>query len=547
VLTELSQDKNKTTIRLSQQETFERIFEGLEKIGDLPIFSASVNRIHLMSSNEETELMELATEIMKDANLTAKLLRVSNSSYYSRGTSKIAVVSRAIIVLGYNTVKSITLTMKVIDSFKYDHPSIDLNSFLIKSYMSAGFVRDLAIKAGVRDPEESYVCALLHTIGEILVAAILTDEYLQISQLVKSENVVWSKAQQKVLGTNFSKIGQEVLKKWEFPSSTINTLTPFNRTKDGRIKDKIQLNRALASFSSNIMDCLYSPSAGAEQDYNEILHDLSKVTGLKHDALTSSLNNSFKMSCSLAEQYGINKRFIKPKVVSGEDSARNKIARTLAYYAGSEDTEDQPDRPNIEAGEDVDSTAREELGEPKTDIEQKPQACGDPAAMISILGEITLLITQNSDINTIFSKVLEGMYRGAGFNNTMLCLLTPDRTRYKARFAVGTNSAELKTIFESVPTGKNDLFTKVMISGEEVMISDGRSSKWKNSIKPELLDSLGVESFALSPLRWGEKPVGIFYADPGNKTPIITPEQFRMFVQLATQARLALSIKSKSK
>lgn len=124
-----------------QQITLEKIQARLNKIGDLPVFSASVNRIRMMSSSEETEVTELATEITKDANLTTKLLRVANSPHYSRGNSKVGIVSRAVMMLGFDTVRSITLALKIIDSFQYQHPQINMNALLVKSYLSAGFVR----------------------------------------------------------------------------------------------------------------------------------------------------------------------------------------------------------------------------------------------------------------------------------------------------------------------------------------------------------------------------------------------------------------------
>jgi len=191
---------------VSYDSTLEKVMNGLSKMGSLPIFSASVNRIRYMSSSDETEVMELANEIMKDASLASKLIRVTNSSQYNHGNTKISTISRAIVILGYETIKSITMALKVIDSFQHKNGSVDINGLLAKSFMSAGFVKDIAVKSSVKNPEECYLCALLHNLGEIIVATILTKEYDEMLLLVASEDMSWGEAQKKVLGATLNEI-----------------------------------------------------------------------------------------------------------------------------------------------------------------------------------------------------------------------------------------------------------------------------------------------------------------------------------------------------
>lgn len=273
--------KDQASSEVSFEASMEKIVKGLEKTGSLPIFSASVNRIRFMSSSDETEVMELANEIMKDASLTTKLLRVANSSQYNHGGAKIGTISRAIVILGYETVKSITLALKVIDSFQYEHPTIDVNSLLAKSFMSAGFVKDMAMKAGVKDPEESFICALLHNLGEIIVATILSDEYEEIAELVNDQNISWDKAQKQVLGATLKEIAQALFKKWEFPDTVVKTVESYSKKADGPVKNKMQLNKAMASISNDVIGSIYSPETAGSNNYNDLMADLSEATGLE--------------------------------------------------------------------------------------------------------------------------------------------------------------------------------------------------------------------------------------------------------------------------
>ena len=80
---------------LTKDETLALLKEKIDQHGDLPVFSASVNHICSVSSDPEADVMSLSQEVLKDANLSTKLLRLANSPYYARGTAKIGGASCA--------------------------------------------------------------------------------------------------------------------------------------------------------------------------------------------------------------------------------------------------------------------------------------------------------------------------------------------------------------------------------------------------------------------------------------------------------------------
>ena len=539
-------DVTPTTIPLTpQQITLEKIQARMDKIGDLPVFSASVNRIRMMSSSEETEVTELATEITKDASLTTKLLRVANSPYYSRGNGKVGIASRAVVMLGFDTVRSITLAMKIIDSFQYQHPRINMNSLLVKSYLSAGFVREIAFKSNVKDPEETYTCGLLHNMGEIIVAVTLPEDYLKMTALVEEGQCSWNQAQTRVLGTSMKQLAQELLRKWEFPGQVTQTVVDFTKSAKGPVRNSQELNCALATLSAQVMDSLYTPNTSPDIDYQKLLLDLQEVSGLRGDAITKCLSTSFKMSCDLAEQYGLDKNMLKPKMVGSGEDTRNTTARNLAYLvsaaSGGTIAEDATQGSNRNAAKlavpsNETPTSAPGLAEAKV-------VRGDSSVFLNILHDITMMITQKTDINSIFGKILEGIHRGVGFDHAMLCLMTPDRKRYKARFAVGDHAEALKKYFSADVNASTDLFSRVALNGEELLVKDAHDDRWRSVIKKEFLPATSAETFVVAALKLGDKSIGFFYADTSLSKAQITPELFRGFVQLVSQARMALSVR----
>ena len=301
----------------SHEKTMATIRAGMKILGDLPIFSTSINKIRRISSDPNSDAMAVAQEVLKDANLSTKLLRLGNSAHYNRGVGKIAVVSRAVIVLGFETVKNLTLTLKLIESFQTANPVVDMSKMLVKSYLAAGFVRDIADKCGIKDVEESYVCALLYNLGEITVAYVMPNEYQRISELVLKEGLSQAEAEQAVLGTSISLISQELATSWEFPATVVSAMAPPPSKIARPVKDHVTFNRSIASLAHQLLDNLYSES-GEGDNLTDTLEMIAKATGLSDGTVENYLNESFRMSCALATEYGLNKKSLKPRLGDGE-------------------------------------------------------------------------------------------------------------------------------------------------------------------------------------------------------------------------------------
>ena len=553
----------------SHEKTMARISEGMKRLGDLPIFSTTINKIRRMSSDPDSDAMSVAKEVLKDANLSGKLLRLGNSAYYNRGVGKISVISRAVIVLGFDTVKNLTLTLKLIESFQDANPNVDMGKMLVKSYLAAGFVRDIADKCGVKDIEESYVCALLHNLGEITVAYVLPDEYLRILELVRVEDLSRAQAEQSVLGTSIARISQELATSWEFPPSVVNTMAPSESKITRPAKDRVSFNSSITSLAHQLLDNLYN-DAGDNDQLPDTLEMISKVTGLNDGMVENYLKESFRMSCSLASEYGLNKKLLQPQLSSGEGTLRNKWARQFSYYA-SMDEQSAAEYMNEAASSGQLSAkggkpaaansfpSNRTLGDmpastspPNTAIQSLvPQAASsdeaapthaNPMLQLQIIQEITDLITRSARLSEVFIKVLDGINRGAGFERVLLCLVTPDRRHYVGRLASGSDGDALKQYFSFPINPSSDVFSKTLMEGGELLVSDPEDIMRRNLLPSDFVEMTKAHSFAVAALRYQEKAVGFFYADCAVSGRPIDVADERNLLQFVTQARLALRL-----
>lgn len=517
---------------VSKEDTLEDLVSKIDEHGDLPVFSASVNQICSVSSDPDADVMSLSQEVLKDANLSVKLLRLANSPYYSRGSSKIGVVSRAIIVLGFDTVKNLSLTMKFIDSFHAQHPSIDMDKLLVRAYLNASFVRDLAINLGIKDAEESYTCALLHDLGEIAVATYLPDKFIEIDGLNKQGEKASVANEKTVLGTTMSDVGKELANNWEFSPRVVSTISNEMPKISGVITKPAELNKILATLGSSLIGALYDENPSRQSNMRATMKELAKATGMKTDKIESSLSDSFKMSCDLAKTYGLAAKKLMPKVAETGDENRDKLASQLSFYVSNQiqDKATKTTQSSHKSNQsESDSSTQREIDTEQVNFELQLQ----------YIQEVTALVNETSKLNTVLLKILEGIHLAVGFKRVVLCLLSVDRASYAGRIAIGTDKDLLKDFFTRPINSRTELFSRVVFEGVDILVEDSHDERWKTVLPPKFHSTIATKSFAVAPLKSGVKVLGFVYADKATSQHCVTGEQHKAFIQFLSQARLA--------
>lgn len=570
-----------------QEDIFGILTRRAEKQGDLPIFNASLNKVRRISSDPDSHAVELAQTIMKDVNLSVKLLRIANSPFYNRGLGKISSIARAVVLLGFDTIKNLCLTLKLIDSFQSDHPAVGMQQMVARAYLTAGFVRDISMKCRLKEVEEAYVCGLCHNLGDIAVAYFLPDKFNEIHTLVKKGDMSWSQAQEKVLGASMAKLGQHLASTWNFPARVVSSMRPYNPEVEGAVRNRDQLAHAMVALSSEAVGSLYTPQAGSGKSLRELFQALSEATGVRVDALENSLNDSFQMSCELAKEYGLNQRVLQPIISETGDAFRDKFAREFAFITSaqlkpaeaasassgsaspvSSTVQPTQDAPSLqvsdaaaraksnevlgtEKGQVVDAAATYtvDVAAPATASTTPAQAGtaaptkGDPMVQLAIIQEITAMVAESATLNKLFIKVLEGLHRGVGFDRAVLALISPDRSNYVGRLAFGTNTEKLKLQLSGAMHERRDIFARVMLDGNDLFIEDVTEPSWASVLKNNFVNESGAPSMIFAGIRSGHKPIGLFYADNAVSQLPIGPDMRRGFMQFVAQARLAIQVR----
>ena len=195
----------------------DRIRKITESIIGLPTLPTVVAKMIELVDNPRTSAASLARLIASDQALTARILKLANSAYYGF-SREISTVNMAIVVLGFNTVKDMGLSLSVFDAFKskLQNASFDLNRFWEHSIACGIAARMLARNYRSRYTGEAFVAGLLHDIGKVILNQYFQNEFLSIID-AQMKGATLEEAEISVIGTHHSQIGSWLAEKWNLP------------------------------------------------------------------------------------------------------------------------------------------------------------------------------------------------------------------------------------------------------------------------------------------------------------------------------------------
>jgi len=195
-----------------------RIKKITEKIIGLPTLPTVVSKMIELVDNPKTSAASLANLISTDQALTAKILKMANSAYYGF-SREISTVNMAIVVMGFNAVKEMGLSLSVFDMFK---DMSNIRHFDVTLYWQHSIGCGVAAKMIARTfrngiAGEAFVSGLLHDIGKVVINQYLHAEFNSIMNRVADNNENLDDVEMDTLGTHHGEIGGWLADRWRLP------------------------------------------------------------------------------------------------------------------------------------------------------------------------------------------------------------------------------------------------------------------------------------------------------------------------------------------
>lgn len=202
------------------------IEEVVAKVDELPSLPHIVVRVMELTEDPDSTAFDINEVINQDQNMTAQVLRMANSVYYGY-SRRIATVTDAIVLIGFNAVRSIVLAASVSKILKKELTGYVMGEGELwkHSQCAAVFARMLAKKKKYRSVELAYTATLLHDIGKLILNSYMGESYQEVLAVVNEEKVPFNEAEDRIFGFNHATVGGKVAEKWNLPPDLVEAIS----------------------------------------------------------------------------------------------------------------------------------------------------------------------------------------------------------------------------------------------------------------------------------------------------------------------------------
>lgn len=441
-----------------QQKVFDTLWAKMAEQGDFPTLSHSIHHIVTAVQSQTDHLDKLVSAVISDFALTEKVLRLANSAMYAPFGGDITTVSRAVLVLGHETVGHLALGLRMLDSFKGMSTDREKPKRVLAEVMLSGLVaRRLTEGVGIKEGEEAVVCALMSRLGELVCIFYAPDEWQQIEARVAAEGISADAAAEAVLGASLTLLGQEIAARWGLPGRLCDALQPFDPVDTEQPLSHVGWLRAMSALSGDLARAI---TTGTPEQVRETTARYAPLVALDLDAAHATLDT-----------------------LSAE-------AHTEGGWDGLADV--YFERPSREAS-----------GKPD-DAEQR---------LVAGVAEI-VRSARECQFGVLLHMALEVIQRSLGCARTIAFILEPASGRYKARAGFGEPKSGELTALSFEGGFAPDVFHLTLSSKSPVHIGNTADPKIRPRIPGWHRDALDdARSLVLLPVVVKGRAVALLYAD----------------------------------
>lgn len=508
----------------------ERVLALLEQKIELPALGASVAKVVQLSSSADQDIQQLANFILSDVSLTQRVLRVANSARFQTAAGPCRLVSKAIMLIGLDNVRSLALTALLLDKLSDRKKAARLRGEFTCSFFASILAREAAERIAGTSPEEASISALFKNLGRLLVVSLDLPLHEEIAALARDQNITENQAAVQLIGMTYPQLSGMVIRQWGMPESIAQAVegTPAAMADVSRLTqmEKMQI---VVSFSNDTSACMVG-SIGQKRErlLTQVLQRYGTSLKLERSTLNTLTETVGRDTINLTAGLGLGYLVEEAEVAEEELAAQHEAEATSddvplelrmdaqlnpggAVGAAALERDSAGASAGGRSGSSGGSSAvNASLGE----LAPTPQP---PALeiLLSYVQEIaTTMANGNMNVQNVFVLVLEALYTGMKFKRVLGCLRDPVRGLYRCRSALGADRGDMLARFQFPLEYAPDLFHAALAHQTDVHISDARDEKvaarlpqWYRGLLPE------ARSFFLLPLVVNKHVVGFIYGD----------------------------------
>jgi len=211
----------------------------VERIQNLPTLPIVVSQILRLVGDDESSAHDVQEILRRDQSLTFKILKIVNSSFYGNA-GKIRDLQHAVVILGFDTIKSVALSATIFSTFPNGKRGrFDREAFWRHSIAVAVASRKLAQELKITSFEEAFVGGILHDIGKVVLDEYASELFEEVLTYVEEKKVLMYEAERAVCGFSHAQIGRWIAAKWALPQEYVDVI--FYHHQPGNAQKATQL------------------------------------------------------------------------------------------------------------------------------------------------------------------------------------------------------------------------------------------------------------------------------------------------------------------
>jgi len=190
----------------------------MNRFGDLPTLPVVATQVSELINDPNSSTGQIADLLKKDQALTAKVLKLANSSYYSI-PGGVSDVNKALTYLGFNTLSQLVLSVSVVGLFKdRGDSSFSFSEFWKHALGVAVAAEALSKRVPKLKPQEAFTCGLLHDVGKLVLYTLEPVIFAQAINLSQERQCSMLDTELSLQVPTHVELGEAVVKQWKFPS-----------------------------------------------------------------------------------------------------------------------------------------------------------------------------------------------------------------------------------------------------------------------------------------------------------------------------------------
>lgn len=206
---------------MTRSELLERIAVNDELTG----FSPTVTQVLKITASPTCSMEQVAKVVGQDHAIAVKILKLANSTVYSRG-GHVDTVQKAVLRIGMQSIRQAVMNIGVVEHF---------GSLAFERHLSTPLFWEHSIACGIiaaelahalkhKEPDVAFTAGLLHDLGRVIYAERLGEDYVRVLDAAHEAQLPLEQVESRLLLLNHADVMHQILSAWRFPKDLVNPI-----------------------------------------------------------------------------------------------------------------------------------------------------------------------------------------------------------------------------------------------------------------------------------------------------------------------------------